>query len=162
MTCKDCIHSGVCYKENDYENFPEKCGDFISERPQGDLISRSALIEDFKSRLVDCNDWIENAKDKETKIRASAVKTFIAEVIMTIDNAPTVEDRTREVLSLQETIRKLTKERPQGEWIDTGDMQEYWAEEYQCSICGAKDHRHNYCPNCGAQMKGRAKNETDN
>lgn len=58
--------------------------------PNDDLISREALKEDFKSRLAACNDWIEKAKDKETKIRARAVKTFIAEVIMTIDNAPTV------------------------------------------------------------------------
>jgi len=36
MTCKDCIHSGLCYKENDYKNFPDRCGDFISDdRPQG-------------------------------------------------------------------------------------------------------------------------------
>jgi len=38
MTCKDCIHSGLCYKENDYENFPEKCGSFIPERPTGEWI----------------------------------------------------------------------------------------------------------------------------
>ena len=56
-----------------------------------DLISREALKEDFKSRLAKCNKWIEKAKDKETKIRASAVKSFICEVIMTIDNAPAVE-----------------------------------------------------------------------
>ena len=41
MTCKDCIHSGLCYKENDYENFPDRCGSFISdkvleERSQGE------------------------------------------------------------------------------------------------------------------------------
>lgn len=42
----------------------------------------------------------------------------------------------------------------QGEWIDTGDMEEYWSEEYQCSVCGAKDHWHNFCPNCGADMRG--------
>lgn len=53
----------------------------------GDL---DALKEDFKSRLADCNKWIEKAKDKETKIRASAIKAFIGEVIMTIDNAPTI------------------------------------------------------------------------
>lgn len=53
---------------------------------------------------------------------------------------------------------KALKERPQGEWIDTGHKEEYWAEEYQCSICGAKDHWHNYCPNCGAEMR----KETDN
>ena len=56
-----------------------------------DLISRNDLKEDMKSRLSKCNEWIEKAKDKETKIRASAVKAFICEVIMTIDNAPTVE-----------------------------------------------------------------------
>ena len=60
-------------------------------RPQGDLISRNALKKDFKERLAKCDEWIEKAKDKETRIRASTVKAFIAEVIMTIDNAPTVE-----------------------------------------------------------------------
>jgi len=42
MTCKDCIHSGLCYKENDFDNFPDRCGSFISdkvldERPQGEF-----------------------------------------------------------------------------------------------------------------------------
>ena len=48
---------------------------------------------------------------------------------------------------------KAIEDRPTGKWVDTGDMAEYWAEEYQCSICGAKDHWHNYCPNCGARME---------
>ena len=59
-----------------------------------DLISRNALKKDFKERLAKCDEWIEKAKDKETRIRASTVKAFIAEVIMTIDNAPTVETKT--------------------------------------------------------------------
>ena len=69
-----------------------------------DLISRSTLKEDMKSRLSACNEWIEKAKDKETKIRASAVKAFIAEVIMTIDNAPTVEAFTEE--DMKRTIKE--------------------------------------------------------
>lgn len=52
-----------------------------------------------------------------------------------IDNSPTVEPKS-------------------GEWIDTGDMEEYWGEEYECSICGAKNHWDNFCPNCGAKMEG--------
>lgn len=70
--------------------------------------------------------------------------------------------RTNEYCSTQNWKNKCNKgqamsdARPTGEWIDTGDMQEYWAEEYQCSLCGAKDHWHNYCPNCGAKMKGEA------
>lgn len=46
-----------------------------------------------------------------------------------------------------------TVKRPQGRWIDTGHMEEYWAEEYQCPICGEKDHWHNFCPHCGADMR---------
>lgn len=38
MTCKGCIHSGVCYKKNDYANFPDRCGSFVPERPQGEWI----------------------------------------------------------------------------------------------------------------------------
>ena len=55
MNCKDCIHSGLCYKENDYENFPDRCGSFIPERPQGDLISRSELKKAF-DKLWGCDD----------------------------------------------------------------------------------------------------------
>lgn len=73
------------------------------KKKNSDLISREALKEDMKSRLSACNEWIEKAKDKETKIRASAVKAFIAEVIMTIDNAPTVEPKLSE-----EQIVKIT------------------------------------------------------
>lgn len=45
MTCKDCIHSGLCYKENDYDNFPDRCGNFISDkvleaRPHGEKIKK--------------------------------------------------------------------------------------------------------------------------
>lgn len=79
MTCKDCIHSGLCYKENDYENFPDRCGDFIPETPQGDLISREALRKDFEERNKACDKWIAKAKDEETKIRAEATKHFICE-----------------------------------------------------------------------------------
>ena len=54
---------------------------------------------------------------------------------------------------------KPYEERPTGEWIDTGSKEEYWDEEYQCSICGEKDHWHNFCPNCGADMRKEAEND---
>lgn len=55
------------------------------------------------------------------------------------------------------------EERPQGEWI----MQEGYDgdEYYECSICKdaftlmygtPKDNNYNFCPNCGAKMKGGA------
>lgn len=100
MDCNktDCIHYKVCeeWKSLGNDNYINEsngnCDCYSSPyNPSGDCISREDLKEDFKSRLALCNEWIEKAKDKETKIRASAVKSYIAEVIMTIDNAPTVE-----------------------------------------------------------------------
>ena len=41
-------------------------------------------------------------------------------------------------------------DRPQGEWIDDGFA-------HRCSICGKQGvgiEYYNYCPNCGAMMKG--------
>ena len=123
----------------------------------GDL---DALKEDFKSRLVKCNEWIEKAKDKETKIRASAVKAFIGEVIMTINNAPTVEEKSY-AMGYQDGLEDgLDGIRPQGEWLVVGhDDTTYW---YRCSICEHEEHdnftkHYHYCPNCGADMRGGAK-----
>lgn len=45
-------------------------------------------------------------------------------------------------------------DRPQGEWIEQeDDYHHYW----ECSECGmgvGLDDIRNYCPNCGARMKG--------
>jgi len=72
-------------------------------------------------------------------IDANALKTeFLRKVggdfADIIDNAPTVE------------------ERPQGEWI-------YSQGSLKCSRCGYDDTRNhkansNFCPNCGADMRG--------
>lgn len=89
------------------------------------FISREALKNEFKARLVLCNEWIEKAKDKETKIRASAVKTFIVEVLMTIDNAPTVEPF--------EKIGSICEENcgynPQGKYVDISKLRLMTVEE---------------------------------
>lgn len=42
-------------------------------------------------------------------------------------------------------------ERPQGKWIDTDSE---WLD-YKCDKCGWRSTReHNFCPNCGADMRG--------
>lgn len=77
-----------------------------------------------------------------------------------IDEAPTVSFIISPgyVTELQnhnkELIKQLEKvERPQGEWKYSDDMY----ETLVCSVCGfdTDDYiRHNFCPNCGAKMKG--------
>ena len=56
-------------------------------------------------------------------------------------------------------------DRPQGEWIDKGWKGDWQFEtdgrgncwhDYECSACGFhnKGSKSNFCPNCGARMKG--------
>lgn len=124
------------------------------------LIDANALYQEFSDRALKARQWKEGAilnGNEEAAIRADAVLAFLTEVKLTIDNAPTLNDKAYTIgyaAGSREGYKKGIEEaRPTGEWIDTGDLQEYWAEEYQCSLCGAKDHWHNYCPNCGAKMK---------
>lgn len=119
------------------------------------LVDADALKEDFKTRLAACNEWIEKAKDKETKIRASAVKSFIAEVIMTINNAPTVPLPDFKEGYKQAIIDgKTNYSRPQGKWIidQEGDK-----NTITCPFCGERHCcKMNFCGNCGADMRGGA------
>ena len=52
---------------------------------------------------------------------------------------------------VEEWIDKFpSADRPQGEWIDDGFA-------HRCSICGKQGvgiEYYNYCPSCGARMKG--------
>lgn len=115
-------------------------------KPQGDLISREALKKALQPYLeIDGKGFIS-----------------VLNAIELIDNAPTFTDRTEEVLSLQNTIAKLVdgiaeNARPKGKWVYTDDMY----ETLVCSVCGidTKDYiRHNFCPNCGADMRDKAIN----
>lgn len=56
------------------------------------------------------------------------------------------------------------KDRPQGKWIKTSDG-DGWNDWYvfKCPLCGAtiedrqyRSWEYNFCPNCGAKMKGGA------
>lgn len=69
-------------------------------------IDANALKEDFQDRLRKAHNWKENALNNgnyESVIRADATIGFICEVIMTINNAPTVEPEDLERTGYWET-----------------------------------------------------------
>ena len=103
-----------------------------------DLISRSALKEELE-------------KYYEDKITPS-VRFAISILQNIIDNAPTVHGIVAFV------------ERPKGEWIaDTSHCYNDDEDTFECSVCKEpftlicgtpKDNLYNFCPNCGADMRG--------
>lgn len=66
-----------------------------------------------------------------------------------IDNAPTVEPFAE---VQYETFREY--ERPHGEWMKSDIPESVLAKCSYCGFdCGA--YTHNFCPNCGAEMRGK-------
>lgn len=46
------------------------------------------------------------------------------------------------------------REQKKGKWIDDGFKEEWWGEQFTCSICGeTMIGTSNYCHNCGADMR---------
>ena len=63
-------------------------------------------------------------------------------------------------------LNAIPSARPKGEWIkhehgfwtfvnDRGER-DGWLPDYECNLCGSRAWRYatNFCPNCGAKMKG--------
>lgn len=131
----------------------------------GDL---DALKEDFKARLEKAKRWKENAinnGDDELVIRATATIDFICEVIMTINNAPTVEPFER----IGAICNENCGYKPQGKWVSVSErlpedrnlvlVTAYWHETYQvmqASYFGEGEKNGWWCVpwnNCGEHMR---------
>ena len=105
-------------------------------------------------RGADCDAWECNFVSREEALKAYEIRTQ--------SEAPTVE--LDEVTELGREITNIIKDimpqileiaknniRPQGEWIRLRDY------DFKCSLCGeSMMDEHNFCPNCGALMKGGA------
>ena len=61
--------------------------------------------------------------------------------------------------AFDEGYEKGKADRPQGEWIIEIDINNYTYG--RCSICGMRQYAGhlNFCPNCGAHMKGTENNK---
>ena len=64
---------------------------------------------------------------------------------------------TDEICKALKALPSAQPEHKKGKWINRSLNILYpeW-ERYTCSVCGEHSNRYDYCPNCGARMKGGA------
>ena len=111
-------------------------------------------------RLIDA-DELKKAIDKEFEkadLSEYEACSCVCEIYdKCIDNAPTVTPDKIQALMSDYLVYRCEPERPHGEWIKwnfktfgaLGD----W--EYKCSNCEkVYGGEYNFCPNCGADMRG--------
>lgn len=79
--------------------------------------------------------------------------TEAIEILTNVKNTPQITWTNGADAAFDRAIEALKNERPRGEWIDTGAMEEYWAEWFRCSACGEESYQQDFCPNCGADMR---------
>ena len=127
----DCIISNAVFDSKPYDD-------------SGDLISREALLNEFDTKCQSMCPACEYHKWN------SKLKRYECELIYT---APPVEPRIEYGTDGQPYKLSMTNgkeyERPQGEWIE-------FESGYRCSNCDDIEvYTPNFCPHCGAKMKGR-------
>ena len=152
--CANCFHRKPVLKEDgtwtaecekwdcefqSRENMIEK-----TKAMNNDLISREALLNAIHKVIEEAfgSDDIYDKGYNNGLYKASEL----------IDNAPTVHGIVAFV------------ERPKGEWIaDTSHCYNDDEDTFECSVCKEpftlicgtpKDNLYNFCPNCGADMRG--------
>jgi hypothetical protein len=104
----------------------------------GDLISRSALKKAFEDTV--CIEPMPYA--------------FVKQII---DNAPTVEIPNYSGQVVPDMLQGWRyEERPQGEWKPTNvHFGTCFLQGYECKCGRVVMQRENFCPECGADMRGK-------
>jgi len=99
-------------------------------------------------RLIDA-DALKGALEK-LKAETMEYEDNLDDVDAIIDNAPTVEYPFYQE-AYQTGYEEGKNERPQGEWLKA--INEFF--NWECSLCHKPhDFKDNFCPNCGADMRG--------
>lgn len=101
-----------------------------------DLIKRSDAIE-----AIEIVDWYHQNKNKDMVSGANS-------------NEHQAWYKADDVYKALEAVPAA--DRPKGEWVATDVNDEWYGLVYKCNICGSETIGgcDNFCPNCGAQMKG--------
>jgi len=99
-----------------------------------------------KVRLIEANAL--HAKIYEDSERSYGAEANIAQVLLRIETAPTIE---------AESVRRGRWKKKNGEIYCTNCKKSKWSESFELMLS-----RFNFCPNCGAYMRETSEYADDN
>lgn len=141
ISCKDCIHDGVCYLQ-------EVCSDIEEQLEKFGCEDYNQRMSFDNMRLVDANAFLASI-EKGTIITDDLYGMGIM----------AGRDYDKKLIESMPTIK--AKPVVYAEWIHTKIEDDDWGGTYHkwtCSNCGFSVPDNpggaNYCQNCGAEMKG--------
>jgi len=134
IDCSKCIHNEVCANKVVNDGLGGECGFFKAEQPQGDLISREWLREEFK---------------KSKKITFAE----IVKIACIVDSAPTVEPFEPDYVGAERLkARQRGYEEGYHNGMEMGKTLNPKIKQGECITCKHRDPEDKKC-DCGAQER---------
>jgi len=125
----------------------------LEQEPSGDLISRQAVLDGIDT-------YIYKAQSTGTQDDFYSFAELVVKVLPSAKQEPKYCDRNicmkneYNGIGCDECEVTKSQEPKTGHWIDRWDKL-FLCENKNCSLCGhMAQTKHNYCPNCGARMRG--------
>lgn len=96
--------------------------------------------------------------DYTEEIEPESISEWKKEFREYVDSLDITRDDWKGIIEYIDELPSIQPERKKGEWIkhENADIVDgYYVPKYECSCCHTwKDDNSNYCPDCGADMRG--------
>ena len=141
---KDCELNPCVPQDKEAANLAIKA---LEQEPCEDAVSRKAVVEYIEGSDAELGHSSENELVCQDILNMPSVKP-----VACIATVKFSKEDMQELVN--EKMKEIVVERKKGKWVDIHDREEWYGDQYRCSLCGKVTIDNGlYCPHCGAEME---------